>query len=60
MPMSDRSSGSLLSIQFSAYSPNGLLYFRGGSGGRNVDFLAVELVDGTVAVKARLANIELN
>lgn len=49
MPMNDRAS-SLISVQFSAYSPNGLLYFRGSSS--IGEFVAISLRQGTIEFKA--------
>ena len=36
---------------FSSYSPNGLLYFRGSQ--KTGDFLALELSEGSIALKSR-------
>ena len=49
MPMTERSN-TLIKIVYAAYSPDGLLYFRGNKD--NKDFVAVELRDGEVWVKA--------
>uniref|UniRef100_A0A1I8BDZ5 LAM_G_DOMAIN domain-containing protein n=1 Tax=Meloidogyne hapla TaxID=6305 RepID=A0A1I8BDZ5_MELHA len=48
-PMAERSS-SMLAVQFSAYSPNGLLYFRGSP--TSGEFIGLELHEGAVALKA--------
>ncbi|KAL7080520.1 hypothetical protein ACQ4LE_000443, partial [Meloidogyne hapla] len=47
--MAERSS-SMLAVQFSAYSPNGLLYFRGSP--TSGEFIGLELHEGAVALKA--------
>ena len=49
MPMTERVN-TLIRIVYSAYSPEGLLYFRGSP--EHGDFVAVELRDGAVYVKA--------
>jgi hypothetical protein len=49
MPMAERAS-TMLTVQFSAYSPNGLLYLRGSA--ESGEFIALELNEGAVAVKA--------
>lgn len=43
----------MITITLSAYSPNGLLYFRGSP--ETADFLAIQLENGAVVVKARIA-----
>lgn len=43
----------MITITLSAYSTNGLLYFRGSS--ETADYLAIQLEDGAIAVKARIA-----
>lgn len=52
-------SNQMITITLSAYSPNGLLYFRGSP--ETADFLAIQLEDGAVVVKARIAaSININ
>lgn len=48
LPMAERVT-TMLTVQFSAYSPNGLLYFRGSPA--TGEFLSLELNDGAVALK---------
>uniref|UniRef100_A0A7E4VA92 Laminin EGF-like domain-containing protein n=1 Tax=Panagrellus redivivus TaxID=6233 RepID=A0A7E4VA92_PANRE len=50
MPMSERQN-TLIRIVYSAYSPDGLLYFRGSP--TSGDFVSVELREGAIWVKAR-------
>lgn len=40
----------MISVQFSAYSPTGLLYFRGSPSTK--EFIALELDEGIVTLKA--------
>uniref|UniRef100_A0A183CJH3 Laminin EGF-like domain-containing protein n=1 Tax=Globodera pallida TaxID=36090 RepID=A0A183CJH3_GLOPA len=49
MPMAERTN-TMLSVQFSAYSPNGLLYMRASPS--SGEFIALELNEGAVALKA--------
>lgn len=56
--MAERSN-QMVTVTLSAYSTNGLLYFRGSPETR--DYLAIQLEDGAVAVKARIAgSIDVN
>ncbi|KAH7728640.1 laminin subunit alpha-2-like isoform X6 [Aphelenchoides avenae] len=48
LPMNERAN-TMITVTFSAYSPNGLLYFRGSRSTGN--FVAIELQDGSVVVK---------
>nr|CAD2186502.1 unnamed protein product [Meloidogyne enterolobii] len=48
-PVAERSS-SMLAVQFSAYSPNGLLYFRGSP--TSGEFIGLELHEGAISLKA--------
>ncbi|KAL3119034.1 hypothetical protein niasHT_003817 [Heterodera trifolii] len=50
MPMAELTNTMFISVQFSAYSPNGLLYLRGSPS--NGEFVALELNEGAVALKA--------
>lgn len=52
MPMTERAQ-TMVSVTFSAYSKNGLLYFRGCPQTR--DFFAIQLEEGHVVVRARIA-----
>lgn len=45
----------MITVTLSAYSTNGLIYFRGSPETR--DFLAIQLEDGAVVVKARVARV---
>ncbi|CAD5209051.1 unnamed protein product [Bursaphelenchus xylophilus] len=51
MPMTERAN-TMISVVFSAYSKNGLLYFRGSP--ETKDFLAIQLENGHVVLKARI------
>ncbi|CAD5206351.1 unnamed protein product [Bursaphelenchus okinawaensis] len=51
MPMTERAN-TMIVVVFSAYSKNGLLYFRGSP--ESKDFLAIQLENGHVVVKARI------
>lgn len=57
MPMNDRAS-SLIIVQFSAYSPSGLLYFRGSSS--NGEFVALSLRGGAIELKANYGGTAVN
>ncbi|MFH4977663.1 hypothetical protein AB6A40_004372 [Gnathostoma spinigerum] len=52
MSLAERVSGSVVSVIFAAYSPDGLLYFRGSQ--TIGDFLSIELRDGRVVFKINL------
>ncbi|VDN06764.1 unnamed protein product [Thelazia callipaeda] len=54
LPSSERPSGAQVSVIFSAYSPDGLLYFRGSQ--MNGDFISLELREGHVLFKINLGN----
>uniref|UniRef100_A0A915BQN1 Laminin subunit alpha-2 n=1 Tax=Parascaris univalens TaxID=6257 RepID=A0A915BQN1_PARUN len=54
LPTSERPGGGHFTIVFSAYSSDGLLYFRGNP--NNGDFVSVELRDGHVIFKINLGN----
>lgn len=49
MPMNERAN-TMITIQFSAYSSSGLLYFRGSL--TTKEFIALELDEGIVVLKA--------
>uniref|UniRef100_A0A915E106 Uncharacterized protein n=1 Tax=Ditylenchus dipsaci TaxID=166011 RepID=A0A915E106_9BILA len=51
MPMNERAN-TMISVAFSAYSPSGLLYFRGSPA--TGDFISVSLEGGAVSLKAHL------
>lgn len=57
MPINDLVS-SLISVQFSAYSLNGLLYFRGSS--FNGEFVAISLRQGAIEFKANYRGVATN
>uniref|UniRef100_A0A183D458 LAM_G_DOMAIN domain-containing protein n=1 Tax=Gongylonema pulchrum TaxID=637853 RepID=A0A183D458_9BILA len=54
LPSIERPSGAQVTVIFSAYSPDGLLYFRGNQ--ENGDFLSLELRDGHVLFTINLGD----
>lgn len=52
MPMAERAN-TMVSVIFSAYSKNGLIYFRGSP--ESKDYLAIQLENGHVVVRAMIA-----
>ncbi|OZC06693.1 hypothetical protein X798_06324 [Onchocerca flexuosa] len=54
LPSTERPSGAQITVILSAYSPDGLLYFRGNQ--KNGDFISLELRDGHVLFRINLGN----
>ncbi|VDK84796.1 unnamed protein product [Litomosoides sigmodontis] len=54
LPSTERPSGAQITVILSAYSPNGLLYFRGNQ--ENGDFISLELHNGHVLFRINLGD----
>uniref|UniRef100_A0A1I8EP61 LAM_G_DOMAIN domain-containing protein n=1 Tax=Wuchereria bancrofti TaxID=6293 RepID=A0A1I8EP61_WUCBA len=54
LPSTERPSGAQITVILSAYSPNGLIYFRGNQ--ENGDFVCLELREGHVVFRINLGD----